>query len=388
VPVDPTTGGAGGRPFGSAALDAVAPATPTRAPEELGSEVGGERIVNLSLNEGPFGPFPAALEAIARVTPDLNRYPSRGSHALTHALAERLGVPVAEVVVAAGADAVIGYVTQAGLAPGDEAVVPWPSFPSFVRDTQKRGATPVTVALRDGRVDLDRVLAAVRPSTRLAFVATPNNPTGTAVEPSALRAFVDALPEHVLAVVDEAYLEYLEPGSGDAVVDLHLQGRRVLVLRTFSKLYGLAGLRVGFAVGPADVIDSIRRVQRGYDVSTVAQAAALASLGDPDEVDRRRAANREAMGLLDQTLRSRGLVPDPGAAANFVLVRVGPAADALAAALLRRGIVVQPGGPFGAAGSLRITAGTPEELEALGHALDAIAAEGQVAVVHRAGPLS
>ncbi len=169
------------------------------------------------------------------------------------------------------------------------------------------------------------------------FVATPNNPTGTLVDPLELRDFVDALPEHVLTVVDEAYVEYLEPGRSDALEQLHKQGRRVLVIRTFSKMYALAGLRVGYAIGPEDVVDPIRRVQRGYDVNAVAEAAALASLDDAQEVARRRAANRVAMGLLDATLRARGLEPLPGAAANFVLVPVGALADDLVAGPPRAG---------------------------------------------------
>jgi histidinol-phosphate aminotransferase len=150
----------------------------------------------------------------------------------------------------------------------------------------------------------------------------------------------------------------------------------VLVIRTFSKMYALAGLRVGYAVGPGDVVDPIRRVQRGYDVNAVAEAAALASLDDTQEVTRRRAANRVAMGLLDATLRARGLEPLPGAVANFVLVPVGDAVNGLVAALLARGVVVQAGAAYGAPGTLRITAGTPEEIEALGEALDSIRAAG------------
>jgi histidinol-phosphate aminotransferase len=362
------------RSFGFPGLDVVPPGEPTKAPGGLAEELGVERIVNLSLNEGPFGPFPAALEAMAGVASGLNRYPSRGSHDLTHALAERLGVPAEEVVVAAGGDSVIGYVAQAALAAGDESIVPWPSFPSFVRDTQRRGAVAVTVPLDDAaRIDFAALEAAVGPRTRLVFIATPNNPTGAIVDPGELRRFVDRLPEHVLAVIDEAYVEYLEPGRSDAVEQLHKQGRRVLAIRTFSKMFALAGLRVGYGIGPVDVVDAIRRVQRGYDVNAVAEAAALASLDDAVEVARRRSANRVAMGLLDATLRARDYAPVPGAAANFVLVPVGEKVDGLIAALLARGVVVQAGAPFGAPGAIRITAGAPEEIEALGEALDTIA---------------
>jgi histidinol-phosphate aminotransferase len=330
--------------------------------------------VSLGLNEGPEGPFPSALEAMTSALATLNRYPGRGSAELTDALAQRLGVDPAQVFVAAGADAVIGYVCQATLSPGDAAVVPWPSFPSFVRDTQKRDAVAVIVPLADGAIDLDAVREAVTPRTRLVFLATPNNPTGLVLERDALVEAVTRLPPEVLPVIDEAYIDYLEPdGRTDAVADLLLAGRDVLAIRTFSKLYGLAGLRVGYGVGPPEVVAAMRKVQRGYDVGALAQAAALASLDDEAEVARRRAANVEAVAALVALLRSRGLEPLAGSRTNFVLVDVGQDADAAAAALLAHGVAVQSGVPFGAPTSLRVGAGTPSELDALAAALDAAA---------------
>ena len=329
-----------------------------------------EGVASLGLNEGLSGPFPAALKAIEEAVPRLNRYPGRGSFELTAALAARHGVPPAQVVVAAGADALIGYVCQAVLQPGDEVVVPWPSFPSFVRDPQKRDAVAVTAPLVDGLVDLVALGAAVTPRTRLLFVATPNNPTGLEVPRDDLIAFVRELPEHVLPVIDEAYFDYLEPEDRlDAIADLVRAGDDVLVLRTFSKLYGLAGLRVGYGVGPAAVVTAIRKVQRGYDVGALAQVAALASLEDDEEVERRRAANRSAMTALTGLLLARGLVPLAGSATNFVLVDVGADADELAATLLAHGVAVQSGVPFGAPASLRIGAGSAADLALLDTAL-------------------
>ena len=327
-------------------------------------------IASLGLNEGLSGPFPAALAAIAEAVPRLNRYPGRGSAELVHVLAERHGVPAAQVLVAAGADALIGYVCQAILQPGDEVVVPWPSFPSFVRDAQKRDAVPVLVPLVEGDVDVAAVREAVTRRTRLLFVATPNNPTGRIVPRDDLIGLVADLPPHVLPVIDEAYFDYLEPEERlDAIADLVLAGHDVVSLRTFSKLYGLAGLRVGFGVGPAAVIAAMRKVQRGYDVGALAQVAALASLGDDSEVERRRAANREAMAALHALVRARGLVPLPESATNFLLVDVGTDADAAARALLESGVAVQSGAPFGAATALRIGAGSPSDLAQLDAAL-------------------
>lgn len=327
-------------------------------------------VASLGLNEGLSGPFPSALRAIAEAVPRLNRYPGRGSYELTAALAARHGVPAAEVVVAAGADALIGYVCQAVLRAGDEVLVPWPSFPSFLRDAQKRDATPVTVPLVSGLVDLAGLEAAVTERTRLVFVASPNNPTGRVVPRDDLIAFVRGLPEHVLPVIDEAYFDYLDPGDRlDAIADLVLAGDDVLALRTFSKLYGLAGLRVGYGVGPRAVVSAIRKVQRGYDVGALGQVAALASLGDEGEVERRRAANRDAMTALTSLLRARGLEPVGESATNFVLVEVGVDPDELAATLLGLGVAVQSGTPFGATSALRIGAGSAADLALLDAAL-------------------
>ena len=333
---------------------------------------------SLGLNEGLHGPFPTALTAIASAVPTLNRYPGRGSDELVSALAARHGVPAAQVIVTAGADAGIGYVCQAILDAGHEVVIPWQSFPSFLRDSQKRDARPVIVPLRDGLLDLDAMMAAVTLETRLLFVATPNNPTGLATPRNDLIAFVRELPTHVLPVIDEAYFDYLEPaGRLDAIADIVCAGDDAVVLRTFSKLYGLAGLRVGYAVGPTAVVTAMRKVQRGYDVGSLAQAAALASLADAAEVERRRAANSVAVEALIEILRAHGLEPLAGSVTNFVLVDVGADADRLAAELLARRVAVQAGAPFGAPTAVRIGVGSAADLALLDAALGAVLAGGR-----------
>jgi histidinol-phosphate aminotransferase len=261
------------------------------------------------------------------------------------------------------------------LDPGDEVVTGWPSFPSYVLDAVKLGATPVTVPLRDHRFDLDGLLDAITPRTKLVYVATPNNPTGTMSGRDELDAYFARVPEHVLTVVDQAYFEYVDdPDYPDAIAEYAKAGHRVLVLRTFSKIYGLAGMRVGYGVGPASVISAIGKVRRAFDVGTFAQEAALASLDDRDELARRRAVNSEAMAALETLLRSHGHTPVTPARGNFLFVEVGDDAAAFADALLRRGVIVRPMGPFGAPGAVRITAGTPEEIAFLGLQLEAIAA--------------
>lgn len=356
------------------AVDALVPYEPGKPVEEVQRELGLEHVVKLASNEGPYGPFPAAREAIERATAELNRYPDGGAYRLRHALAERLGVRFEEVTVCAGADAVIGFVCMATLDPGDEVVTGWPSFPSYVLDPLKLAALPVRVPLRDDRFDLEALLEAITPRTKLVFVAAPNNPTGTTNTREELDAYFERVPEHVLTVLDQAYYEYLDrPDYPEGIAEYFGTGRRVLVLRTFSKLFGLAGLRVGYGVGPADVITAIGKVRRAFDVTSAGQEAALASLDDEREIARRRAANGEAMALLERVLRQRGLEVAGPAVANFLFVRVGDAA-ALNEALLRRGVIVRPMGAFGAPDALRITAGTPEDIAFLESALDEVLA--------------
>ena len=360
--------GAGGSPI-RPVLDGLVPYEPGKPVEEVQRELGLERVVKLASNEGPFGPFRAAEEAIARATAELNRYPDGGAWRLRNALAERHGVGFDQVTVCAGADAVVGYVCLASLDPGDEAVTAWPSFASYVIDPLKLGAVAVRVPLVDERIDLEAVLAAITPRTKLVFIAAPNNPTGTTNTRAELDAYFERVPEHVLTVLDQAYFEYLdEPDYPEGVSEYLSRGHRVLVLRTFSKIIGLAGLRVGYGIGPAEVITAIGKVRRAFDVTSAGQEAALASLDEAAEIARRRSVNEESMALLQNLLREHRLEPAGPAVANFLFVRVGDA-DALNDTLLRRGVIVRPMRSFGAPDALRITAGTPEEVAFLGNAL-------------------
>ena len=354
------------------ALAGLVPYEPGKPVDEVQRELGLERVVKLASNEGPYGPFPAALEALERASAELNRYPDGGAYRLRQALAARHAVRFEEVSVCAGADAVIGFVALALLDPGDEVVTGWPSFPSYVLDPLKLGAVPVRVPLRDERLDLEAVLDAITERTKIVFVGAPNNPTGTTSTRAELDDYFAHVPPHVLTVVDQAYFEYIdEPDYPDAIEEYLKAGHRVLVLRTFSKIYGLAGLRVGYGVGPDDVVTAIGKVRRAFDVTSAGQEAALASLADAAELERRRRANREAMSLLRRALEDAGLTFAGPAVANFLFVRVGDGAS-FADELLRRGVIVRPLGPFGAEDAVRVTAGTPDEIAFLADALAAL----------------
>jgi histidinol-phosphate aminotransferase len=347
--------------FRPSVLDLV-PYEPGKPVEEVQRELGLDRCVKLASNEGPFGPFPAALEALSRCVADLNRYPDGGAWKLRDALAQRLGVRFEEVTVGAGADGLIDCLSQAILDPGDEIICGWPSFPSYVIDAVKLGGVCVRVPLRDDRYDLDAMLAAIGPRTNIVYVCHPNNPTGTMNTRAQLDAFLDAVPEDVLVVVDQAYLEYVvDPQYPDAIEEYFKAGRPIAVLRTFSKIYGLAGLRVGYMVAPEEVVTNVNKVRRAFDVSTAAQSAALMSLDDAAEVKRRRAANAEAVVELERLLGEQGMEPAGPSVANFLFVETGSDSRPLFESLLAEGVIVRPLHGFGAPTAIRVTCGTPEE---------------------------
>ncbi len=250
--------------FFKPAVRDLVPYEPGKPVEEVQRELGLERVVKLASNEGPFGPFPEALEALAAVGPELNRYPDGGAYRLRAALAERHGVRLEEIALGAGADGIVDALSQISLDAGDEIVCGWPSFPSYVIGAKKLGAVARTIPLADGRYDLDAMLAAVTERTKLVYVCHPNNPTGTMNTREELDLYFDTVPEHVVTVLDQAYLEYVDDGAyADGIEEYVKGGRRVIVLRTFSKIYGLAGLRVGYGVGSAELVTRNREGPAG-----------------------------------------------------------------------------------------------------------------------------
>jgi histidinol-phosphate aminotransferase len=237
-------------------------------------------FAKLDSNEGRWGPLPEALEALERHLAELNRYPD---HALV--LAERLSrrhaVDPAAILIGNGADAIVGYLCSAYLEPGNEAVMGWPSFVTYHGDTLRSGATPVTVPLADGAYDLEAMIDRIGPRTKLVFVCNPNNPTGGMVTSDQLRRFLDEVPERVLVVIDEAYHEYvLDDSYPDAIAEHARDRGNVAVLRTFSKIFGLAGLRVGYMVAAPAIVEATGRCRHWFDVSDLAHLAAAVSLDD------------------------------------------------------------------------------------------------------------
>jgi len=363
--------------FFKPAVRDIVPYEPGKPVEEVQRELGLERVVKLASNEGPFGPFPEALDALAAAAPELNRYPDGGGYRLRLALAERHGVELEEIALGAGADGVVDCLSQVSLDPGDEIVCGWPSFPSYVIGARKLGAEPRMIPLDEGRYDLDAILGAVTQRTKLVFVCHPNNPTGTMNTRAELDAYFERIPDHVLTVLDQAYFEYVDdPDYANGIEEYLKRGRRVVVLRTFSKIFGLAGLRVGYGVAPREVVTAIGKVRRAFDITAPAQVAALASLGAPgakDELERRRQVNAEGRPAVEDALGAHGFARVGPAVANFVFAEVGDDSRPLFEQLLQEGVIVRPTAGFGAPGGIRVTVGTAEEnalfREALGRVL-------------------
>ena len=355
-------------------VNALTPYAPGKPVEDVQRELGLERVIKLASNEGPFGPLLAAQEAMADAARNLNRYPDGGIYRLHELLAARHHVAFDEVCVGAGADGCIDMLSQAALDPGDEIVCGWPSFPSYVIYARKQSASTTLVPLAGLRYNLDALLAAITPRTKLVYICHPNNPTGTMNTADELDAYFERAPEHVLTVVDQAYFEYIERADYPDAVERYLKaGRRVVVLRTFSKIYGLAGLRVGYAVGPRATVAAMAKVRRPFDVTTTAQVAAAASIGATDEIARRRDVNSAGLERLAEILRAHGFEPAPSVG-NFVYVETGADGTELYERLLREGIIVRPLAGFGAPSAIRVSVGTPEELDEFAAALERVLA--------------
>ena len=345
------------------ALAGVNAYEPGRPIEDVRRELGVESVIKLASNEGPFPPMPGAVAAIRDSAPGVRLYPDPGAWALRDALAARLGLDPSQVLPGAGVDGLIKNMCLALLEPGDEVAMAWPSFLSWRLGAQIQGAEVRAAALRaDGAYDLDALAGQVTDRTKIVVVVSPNNPTGAAVGAGELRAFLDDLPGHVLPVIDEAYFEYLPPGGHDGAA-LVAEGRPMACMRTFSKAYGLAGLRVGYMLGPRELVAALGVVRNVFDVTGPAQAAAVASLADADaHLPERISLNASERALTAAGLRALGLDPLPSTA-NFLLIDLGSAerAAAVNAALLRRGVIVRPTRAFGAPTCLRVTIGLPEE---------------------------
>lgn len=344
----------------------LAPYQPGKPVAELERELGVEGAIKLASNENPLGPSPRALEAAQAALAEAASYPDAGHTALRAALAAHHGVSTGEIFPAAGADEIIHLLVRTYCRPGiDEVVTPRHGFISYRLASQVHEAVFRETDLHDDLTpDVDALIAAASPRTRLVFVGQPNNPTGAHVSRGDLERLLAALPAHAIVVLDEAYHEFAHALVDDMPDGIALQQRgarpTMIVLRTFSKAYGLAGLRVGYAVAAPGIVGFLDRVRQPFNVSAVAQAAAIAALGDAGHVARTIEMTRAGLAELARALDGLGVRRFP-TAANFVLVDVGRDALPVYQALLERGVIVRPLAMWGLPRHLRITIGTVEQ---------------------------
>src|SRR5882672_8580250 len=349
----------------------IAPYEPGKPIEELEREYGVHDAIKLASNENPLPPSERVQRAITAQLAQLNRYPDGTGFYLRQALAKKHGFTQDQMVLGNGSNELIELAVRTFLKPGDEAIVPHPSFVVYPMIVQAAGGIRVMVMLRDHRLDLEAMARAITPMTKMVFVANPNNPTATIVTRDEVAHFMSRVPERTIVIFDEAYLEFAQGPDFPDTLELVTQGRKVVVLRTFSKANSLAGLRIGYGVADADCIALMNRIRQPFNVNALGQVAALAALADEShtlECVRMIEAGRH---YLYDEFNGLGVKYVPSRA-TFILADVGRSASDIYQRLLKEGVIVRPMTPFGMESALRITVGTPEENRRLVKALKTV----------------
>src|SRR5579885_3308405 len=350
-------------------VERLTPYKPGRPPADLMAELGLKKFINLASNENPLGPPQSALKAVAAAA--MNRYPESGGLQLRGALAERHRVKLDNVVLGAGSESIMANIIRAFLHGDDEALTSEGTFIGFYVLVNAQGVKLVQVPLKNYRFDLDGIARAINDRTKIIYLCNPNNQTGTIFTRGEFDAFVRRVPEHVLIILDEAYYEYCL-GNPDFPDSMSYRYDNVLTLRTFSKAYGMAGLRLGYGLGHDYLIGYVIRIKLPFEPNSLAQAAGLAALADDEYLQRSLANNRQGMAMLASELDRLGLKRVPSHA-NCILVDMGSEerVNAITHSLLRHGVAIRALAPFGLPHCLRVTVGLPEENEAFVKALSA-----------------
>jgi len=336
---------------------------PGRPIEEVARELNlpADSIIKVASNENPFGPSPLAIAAMQKAVSGVNLYPDGNAFYLKQKLAAKLGVELANLVLGNGSNEIIEFVAHALLAPGDDVVVSQFCFAIYPIVAKMFGANVITVPAKNHGHDLPAMLRAITPKTRIVFVANPNNPTGTLAPREEVIEFVNEIPDDVLLVMDEAYIEFLDEAV-DLVPLVRLDTRKNLILmRTFSKIYGLAGLRIGYGIANPELVSALEKIRQPFNINLLAQTAALAALDDDEHVRKTRANNFGGLEFLCRAFRDLKLEYVPSSA-NFILVRVGEGQKVFDA-MQKQGVIVRPMGGYQLPEWIRISIGTPEESE-------------------------
>jgi len=343
---------------------AIKPYVPGKPIEEVQRELGISDVIKLASNENPLGPSPMALETIKGSLNNIHIYPDGSAFKLKQKISEKFKVQPSQILVGNGSDESIKLIAEAYLNAGEEVIVPDPSFSEYEFAAKIMGGTCDYSPLdSEFRLDLKDMVSRITPRTKLIFVCNPNNPTGTIVTRQEIETFLDQVPGNILVVFDEAYNEYVTNPDYPDTVDLVRQGRsNVVVLRTFSKIFGLAGLRVGYALAHQNIIASMERVREPFNVNLLAQAAGTAALGDEAHVNASRELNEEGKKYLYGEFEAMGLKYFP-TEANFIWVDTGKNSKELFGQLLKKGVIIRTGDIFGCDTFIRVTIGLPEQNE-------------------------
>lgn len=343
-------------------IENLVPYPPGKPIEELERELGIEGSIKLASNENPLGPSPLALDAISRKLPFLHRYPDGSGYYLKNKMAEKFGVPPTGIILGNGSNEIIELVIRTFLTPGDEAIQAFPTFLVYEKIVAGAGGVMNSVPLIDFKVDMEGMLSAVTPRTKVIFVNNPNNPTGQAIAAEEMKAFLARVPEHVIVVLDEAYIEFVRDPTVARGTDLLHLFPHLVVLRTFSKLYGLAGLRIGYGFSSPTLVRYMDRVRQPFNANALAQAGALAALEDEDFVARTLDTVRTGLEFLYRGLEELGL-EFVRTQTNFFLIRVPGGGRKVYEAMLREGVIVRAMDGYSLPDYIRINVGLAEENE-------------------------
>lgn len=359
------------KPLMRPCIEQLKPYPPGKPIEEVERELGITGSIKLASNENPLGPSPKALKAVAESLEDINRYPDAHAYYLRQKLADKFDVSMNSIIVGNGADELLELAAKTFLSPGEAVIIPEHAFLLYETFALSFDATAVIVPLSDFSVDLEAMINAVTPQTKLMFINNPHNPTGKAITRTELSRFLRALPSHVMVVLDEAYIEFStdpEVGSG---VDLLESYPLLIVLRTFSKIYGLAGLRLGYGFGSEAIIDALNRVRQPFNVNSLAQTAGLAALEDDEFVEKTILLTKESLAYLYRELNRLSLAYIP-TQTNFLLIKTPLGAQTTYKRMLEQGVIIRPMDSYGLEGYIRVNAGLPEENARFIHTLEKI----------------
>lgn len=338
----------------------LVPYPPGKPIEELTREYGIKRVIKLASNENPLGPSPLALKAIRSVLPQLHRYPDGSGYYLKQALSQHLGLSADQILLGNGSNEIIELALKTFMNPGSEVLSPVPSFLVYGTAVQALGGKNILVPLKRFTIDLEAILARISSKTQIIIINNPNNPTGTILKKKEWERFISGVPERILILLDEAYIDFVEDPDCPSGLDYINSKKNLIALRTFSKAYGLAGLRLGYGLARPELIDYINRVRQPFNVNSLAQAAALGALKDQAFYEKTRTLVRAGKKTVEMGLTRMGLSYVPSQA-NFILIKVPLEAQVVYEAMLKKGIIIRSMKSYGLDNYIRVNIGLPEE---------------------------